>query len=126
MLTNGSADVIKDEFMKFVNTFYENLDILNQDDVSIYQKIFSTLSKNWKKNLNDIILNKGENNFQDLIVKIMDNIINKNTNLIPITKHLAEVFYETVKVLDTFSDETLEKVILVLKMAYSKNKQNLD
>merc|ERR1740139_1474061 len=90
------------------------------------KKYLVVCQKNWKRHLKEILSKSEQGTFQDLIIRIMDSILNKNTHLVPITKKLAEVFYETVKDLDTFSDETLEKVIGVLKMAYVKNKQNLD
>jgi hypothetical protein len=122
--------VLREEYMKFIQTFYKNLDNLNEDDISLWQKMFSAMSRDWKSSLSDILLSGTEqtknSQFQETIIKIMYTIITKNTKLIPITKYFAEIFYETVKTLDNFGQDIQDKVVDILKISYTNNKQNLD
>jgi len=74
------------------------------------------------------MLSKENSEFKDIVIKIMHSILTEHTELIPITKYFAEIFYETVKTFtaDNFTESNMEQVTNILKISYVNNAQNLD
>lgn len=127
------TEKLLENFLGFMQTFLKNMDNLNQDDVSIYQKIFSRMSMLWSEKLSaeftkisDVSSADANQKFQDCIISIMLNIITKNQSLIPLTKYFSEIFYEIIKTEKSSNPKNIEKVNELIEYSYKNYPQNLE